>query len=411
MTKTLHRSLLLLLLASSQLWAGNCPPGDQTSHLAIESPVAQTSGPQVGSGDHSYRFVVRDPQDITQPYRRARYQIEIKGEHTFPSGSHFYRGISDEQGRTATFRFAAEVQPKQWFVQPLVGQGELGESYHLSSDNCTVQTDNLPYMVDAVTGPLFCGRTLPGGYTARHMSLTPVQLQFHKTVSPDLCNKLASQVNPVMANPSAQQKIKGLERLLKDDSLKKYAELLQAKLDAIIIQSGSVEQVKALVDRRQAALKKDGGRPRQQSSLLNDLAFQLVDQSPPRHPAYANELLDASLSLAQTGANMDSKAWVLHLLGRDDEALPWANRAVAKYGKTCSVGARANFVETLAHRGMILWSQKQWIAALNDWARADATTTAGGWTNAIPDWKNIKPLIKTRAENLREEGFVETVCR
>ena len=39
------------------------------------------------------------------------------------------------------------------------------------------------------------------------------------------------------------------------------------------------------------------------------------------------------------------------------------------------------------------------------------TLVDGGWTNAIPDWKSIKPLIKTRAENLRQEGFVETTCQ
>ena len=410
MTKILHLHVLLLLLATSQAWA-DCPPSDLTSHLAIESPVAQKSGPQVGHGEYSYRFVVRNPQDTMRPYRHGRYQIELKGTHIFPDGTHFYRGTTDALGRTATFHFSAEVLPEHWFVQPLVGQGELGESYHLTSDDCTERLDNRPYMLDAITGSLYCGRTLPDGYTARHMTTSPVHLQLHSSIWPEECNKLASRVNPVMALSSAPQKIKGLEQLLQDSRLKRYTELLQGKLDAVIIQNGSVEKVKALVKRRQAELNKDGGTPRQQSSLLNNMAYQLIDQSPPRHPAYADELLDASLALDENGANMDSKAWALHLLGRDEEALPWANRSVATYGKQCSAGTRANFVEALSHRGMILWSLKQRIEALNDWARADAATSAGGWTNAIPDWKRIKPLIKARAENLRQEGFVETVCQ
>lgn len=399
---------LLLTLGTAQ--AKNC--GDdlsRTSYLAVESPAS--AGPAaIGSGPHSYRFIVRSPQDNEQPYRRGRYQIELKGAQRFPDGTRFYRGVTDARGRTANFRFEEEIPAADWFVQPLVGTGNLGESFHLSSDDCTENLDNRAYMLDTVGGPVFCGRTLPEGYTARHMSPTPVRLQLHSSVWPEQCKNLASRVNPLMSRPAAQ-KIHGLEGLLKDARLKKHAELLQAKLDAVIIESGSLAQVKTLVKRRQTELEKEDGTPRQQSSLLNNMAYQLIDQSPPRHPAYANTMLDASLALHEDGANTDSKAWALHLLGRDEEALRWAERSVASYGKTCSAGEQANFVEALAHRGMIHWSLKHRIEALNDWARADAATTAGGWTNIIPEWKSIKPLIKTRAENLREEGFVETVCR
>lgn len=401
---------LALLLSLGTAQAKNC--GDdipRTSYLAVESP-APASSAVIGSGPHSYRFIVRNPQDNERPYRRGRYQIELKGDFTFPDGTRFYRGVTDASGHTASFRFEQEIPAANWFVQPLVGSGNLGESFHLSSEDCTENLDNRAYMLDAVTGSLFCGRTLPDGYTARHMSTTPVRLQLHSSVWPEECKKLASRVNPLMSRPAAQ-KIRGLEGLLKDARLKKHAELLQAKLDAVIIENGSLAQVKALVKRRQTELEKEDGTPRQQSSLLNNMAYRLIDQSPPRHPAYANELLDASLALHENGANIDSKAWALHLLGRDEEALRWAERSVASYGKTCSAGEQANFVEALAHRGMIHWSLKHRIEALNDWARADAATTAGGWTNIIPEWKSIKPLIKTRAENLREEGFVETVCR
>lgn len=413
MTTTRHalQAITLFLVTLGPAQARDCQDDyPRTAHLALESP-APANSPMIGKGAYSYRFVVRDPQDTERPYRRGRYQIEIKGDFTFPDGTRFYRGITDASGHTASFGFAQEIPPASWFVQPLVGQGRFGESFHLSSQDCTDRLDGRPYILDAITGPLFCGRTLPGGYTARHMATTPTQLQLYSSMSPERCKKLADRVNPVMARASAPQKIRGLEQLLQDSRLERHAELLQGKLDAVIIQSGSVEQVKVLVKRRQAELEKDGGTPRQQSSLLNNMAYQLIDQSPPRHLAYANEMLDASLDLAQNGANIDSKAWALHLLGRDDEALPWANRSVASYGKQCSAGARANFVEALAHRGMILWSLKQRIEALNDWARADAATSAGGWTNAIPDWKSIKPLIKTRAENLRQEGFVENTCQ
>ncbi len=410
--KKIHHiaSALALLVALGSAQAQNCPDDyPRTSYLSVETP-APASPATIGQGPHSYRFVVRNPQDNERPYRHGRYQIELKGDQRFPDGTRFYRGVTDARGRTARFGFAREIPAAEWFVQPLVGTGELGESFHLTSDDCTQNLDNRPYMLDAISGPLYCGRTLPGGYTARHMAMVPVRLQLHSSVWPEQCKKLASRVNPLMSRTPAE-KIPGLESLLKDARLKNHFELLQGKLDAVIIESGSLAQVKALVNRRLAELENEDGTPRQRSSLLNNMAYQLIDQSPPRYPTYADELLDASLALDENGANIDSKAWALHLLGRDEEALPWANRSVASYGKQCSAGERANFVEALAHRGMILWSLKQRIEALNDWARADAATSAGGWTNIIPEWKRIKPLIKTRADNLRAEGFVETVCQ
>lgn len=413
--KTLPRccaGLALTLLALIQTSAHACDndaPDSLATYLAVESPVRQPAAPQLGNGPHSYRFVVRNPQRIDRPYRHGRYQLELKGEATFPDGTHFYDGTTDSRGRTATFRFAQPVAIESWFVQPVAGRGQFGESFHLSTaGSCNNDLTDFPYMINGDLGPIFCGHTLPGGMTIRYMVPFAMGLQLYHSQTTQECQALQRRINPVMAKHSPAQQISGLQQLLGDHRLKEHKNLLQGKINALLVRYGSLALIKAHHKRKLAGIDKTSSKAL--SEVYNGLAYDLIAHKPPRHPTYANELLDQSLSLDQNLFNMDSKAWALHLMGRDDEALYWMNRALPQYGTQCSAAEKATYQEALAHRGMILWTLKQPAEALTDWAKASIYSKAGGWVNYTPGWTNIESLVEAHAEALRAEGFVNTVC-
>lgn len=413
--KTLPRryaGLALTLLALIQTSAHACnnnTPDSLVIYLAIESPVRQPAAPQLGNGPHSYRFVVRNPQRIDRPYRHGRYQLELKGETTFPDGMHFYRGTTDSQGRTATFRFPQPVAIESWFVQPLAGRGQFGETFHLSTaDSCNNDLTDFPYMINGDLGPIFCGRTLPGGMTIRYMMPFATGVRLYHSQSTRECQALQRRVNPIMALHSPAQQISGLQKLLGNHRLKEHKDLLQGKINALLVRYGSLAQIKTHHKQKLAEIDKTSSKAL--SEAYNNLAYDLIGQKSPRHPTYANELLDQSLILDQNSFNMDSKAWALHLMGRDDEALHWMNRVLPQYGTQCGAAEKATYQEALAHRGMILWTLKQPTEALTDWAKASIFSRAGGWVNYTPGWTNIGALVEAYAETLRAEGFVNTVC-
>ncbi|MFZ2269828.1 MAG: hypothetical protein WAV95_19820 [Azonexus sp.] len=408
-THPLAGALALLAFCLGQTPAMACEPDESAAplHLAAESPVRQKTGLQVGEGPHSYRFVVRDPQHIERPYRNGRYQIEIKGDANFPDGTRFYRGTTDGQGRTASFRFAQPLPVANWVVQPLSGQGELGESFRLTSDSCQYDLSNYPYMINSELGPVFCGHALPGGLTIRYMMPLATSVQLDSSISASGCLALQRRVNPVMARANPASRIAGLQQLRRDRKLAEHEELLQAKIEAQVLRHGSLEQVKAMVKRK---LAEAGEAPADQANVYNNVGYDLAEQNPPRHLAYANDLLDKSLSLEQTLFNIDSKAWALNQAGHYAEALDQVNRAIALYATQCTESEKNSYPEALAHRGMILWTMKQPGAALTDWAKADISNSGGGWANFIPPWKNIQPLIALRVAELQAAGFKETLC-
>jgi hypothetical protein len=244
--------------------------------------------------------------------------------------------------------------------------------------------------------------------TIRYMMPFATGVQIYHSQSDRECRALQRRVNPVMALSSPAQQITGLQRLLRDRRLKDHEELLQGKIDALLIRHGSLAQIKAHLKRKLAGVDQTSNKA--QSDAYNELAYDLISQVPPHHLAYANELLDKSVSLDENPFNIDSKAWALHLMGRNAEALGWMNRTLPLYGTQCSALEKATYQEMLAHHGMILWTLKQPTEALTEWAKADIFSTAGGWANYVPAWTSIEPLIKARTEELRAEGFVNTVC-
>lgn len=375
-------------------------------HLRMESPLKQV-GTAVGSGQFSYRFVVRDPQNIDRPYRNGRYQISLKGDAVFPDGSRFFRGKTDSRGRTATFRMDKALPESAWEVLPMSGQGEFGETFHLTTGECDDDLAGYPYMLNGELGPIFCGQALPGGLTIRYMMPMATSVQVYSSISPDQCRHLQRQINPVMARTSPAARIAGLTRLQRIPHWSDYQEMLQAKIDAQILHHGTLAQVRKLLERQVAA---NADTPQGKSSVYNNLAYDLIKQDPPRFLDYASQLLDESLRLDENVFNIDSKAWALHLAGKENEALQLMSRGLALYKARCTEAEKGSYPEALGHRGMVLWTQGKRSEALTDWAKADLSSSGGGWANHIPPWKEISPFITERAKELQAQGYKQEVC-
>lgn len=402
---------LLLLSHTANADCESSPPGDSPLYLSAESPVRHASGPVIGQGQYSYRFVVREPRGSKRPYRHGRYQIFLSGDAIFPDGSQYFRGVTDQRGRTATFRFASELPLNTWFVEPLVGQGELSEGFRLSYGEACNQGRPVGhlYLVNMDGGPIFCGRTLPGGYTPRFMSQRAENLQIYNDFGEKACQRLLLQVNPIMANPLPKHRLGGLERLLRDRHLSKQArELIQSKADALTLLHGSPQQLDKLLQRQLAEVDQDS--PQAVSGVYNDVGYNLLVQGAADQRSRALAMLEKSVELDENLFNLDSLAWALHLDGRSLAAIDLMDRGLNRYGERCTEAERSSLPIALAHRGMARWALGEYQAALTDWAQADLMTTSGGWTNFIPKWQQIKPLIKNRAAEMRTEGYQETRC-
>ena len=399
------RTALIYAACLNLAQAGECPAPAGFSYLAAEAPAIRKVTKEWGQGEYSYRFTVRDPQRTGQPFRHGRYQVELKGEETFPDGTHFYRGTTDYQGRTRTFRFAAPVALENWYVQPLVGKGNYGESFQLTDETgCQEKLGNLPYLLNEELGGIFCGRTRPDGTTIRTMSQGALEIELYQTSEKE-CRSLQHAVNPAMTLTSPSSRIAALQRLIKVPRFSAHQDMLQGKIDALTIRYGSLAQVKALVSNQLATTPAD-----KHSEILNNLGYQLLTQDPPRHLRYASNLLDQSLKFGENLYNLDSKAWALHLLGQDEEALQLINQALALYGTTCNEAESSSYPEALAHRGMIQWTMKRYSEALDDWTLAHMSTQAGGWANFAPSWDSIEALITARGEKLKEAAFHPETC-
>jgi hypothetical protein len=393
--------------ADTRADAPGCPPAPP-SYVSLEAPVADRSGPQVGRGAYSYRFVVRDPRSGAGPFRRGRYQVSLAYGGTFPDGSRSFRGRTDARGRTATFRFAQPIiGDEAWSVWPLVGRGEMGETLQLvpeGGDSCA-RLAGWDYVVDIPMGPIFCGSSLPDGLSARFMTPKPTTLSIFTDIPGSTCRRLERVLNPIMAARSPQARIAGLSALVADPRFADASDLLEEKLEALRFRYASLAQL-----RRALARELDQAPRESHAEILNHVAFSLLEQTPPRFLAFADGLLDRSLALRQDIYNTDSKGWSLHLLRRDEEALGWVARSLALFGTTCTESERQALPIAFVHRGVILWALERKPEALDDWAQASLLDSTEDWVNALPDGADVEAKVRTRAEQLRATAAVTPRC-
>jgi hypothetical protein len=399
--------VVALGLSFGRARAEDCP--HRSSYLAIEAPVKDRTGPQVGRGAYSYRFVVRDPRQVGRPYRHGRYQITLADPWTFPDGTPFYLGRTDALGRTVTFRFPRPIaEDEAWSVWPLVGRGQLGESMllQIDGDQTCISLAGWNYLIDEVMGPVFCGKALPNGMTVRYMTPKPSSIRVFTDFSAYECRMLRRAVNPVMAGRSLRDRLTGLRALAASPRMAAFSDLLAGKIEALRCRYATIAEL-----RRDLELQLRNAPLESHADILNHMGYCLLDQDPPRLVSFAAGLLDRSLALGEDRYNTDSKAWSLHFQRRDKEALDWVDRSLSRFGHACSESERSALQDTLAHRGVILWSLDRKAEALEDWAQAFLLDDAGGWTNALPDWSTVEAGIKTRAQQLQADKATTPLCR
>ena len=401
----------LALLAWPAAHAETCLPTQETPlHLALETPAAKPGARAIGNGEHRYRFTVRDPQRPEQPFRNGNYRIELPDGTLFPDGTRFYSGRADVAGRTAVFAFPHPLAVDHVLVQPRVGEDRFGQSFRISICGPFEDLDPVanraylemindaadrPYLIDIAAGPIFCGKTLPGGHTARFETKQPATLTLH-TLDARACRTLQRALGQALAAPAWTTRMRHLQQLHDAPGLDDTQRgIVAARHEAELLRHGSPAQIDAWLSRENANAAPEARRTR-----LNNTAYTLLAQHPARHLRYAESLIDAALELGEDGALADTKAWARHLQGYDAEALDWANRALVHFSRTCTAPQAPEIIEALAHRGMILWTLQRRLEALDDWALASAATEDGSWTLFIPDWQRIEALITLRRERL-----------
>jgi hypothetical protein len=400
----------MLLIGASYARPINDAQSDQsTRYLSVESPVLSPGKLVVGDGPYSYRFVVRSPRHIDRPHRLASYRIILLDDSQLNDGQEFYNGRTDTLGRTAVIKTRRPLPLKDWDVVPVEGGGKFGQSFALKSNDKNEPIVDYPYLIDVLTGPLYCGRSLPGGVTARIESKQIATLKLYAGSDLTDCLKLQRLVNPIMVKSNYADRIRGLKRLLKNQRLEDNHKLLQLKLDAAILQGGSLAEVRKL-SARELAVEQDA-TDEQRSHTLNGLAYNLLSRTPPRYPDYANALIDESLALNANLYNMDTKGWSLLLLHRYEEALIWFDQSLEKMTDSCTQDQRDAYPELLAHKGIALWSLNRQGEALVLWAQANELTADGSWTVGLPAWPQIGPVIKATAKSLGTTAVQPPACR
>ena len=315
-------------------------------------PTSGRDAPQAaaGEGAYTYRFVVRDANRPERPWRRARYQVSTREGVKWPGGPDAHQGVTDAQGRTAVYRSTSPVDPGDWMVLPLLGRGTQGLTYRLVDQDDHGVADHA-YLIDVEGGGIFCGRSLPGGHTARVLSGRPTNMRLDSSVDEEACRQLASALNPVMAEAHPQRRIKGLKRLLEQGWSRPSLLRIQGKLSGELEAHGSEGEIRALVSRW---LSEPGVSREALADRFNSLGYGLVTQKPPRMTTLAESLLAQGLAISPSPAILDSHAWSLHALGRHEEALVELEVAIEGFHQSCEPEQEPMYRETLAHRVEVL---------------------------------------------------------
>ncbi|KVH08932.1 hypothetical protein SB394_08495 [Burkholderia sp. BCCIQ04A] len=82
-------------------------------------------------------------------------------------------GTTDAAGRTARIRLPKWHPQKKWVFNAVVGDGDLGESFHLIDPGGQKVHAGVPYLLDVENGYLPCGHSDANGYPDYAQSRTP----------------------------------------------------------------------------------------------------------------------------------------------------------------------------------------------------------------------------------------------
>ena len=303
-----------------------------------------------GVGAHLHRFVLRDPL-TGAPMPGTRYRLFVS-EHPIaklPQGKSVIFGVSDSRGRTATVRMPKRHPRSSWILQPIMGHGNMGESFRLVSSNTNDPLEGIPYILDLKGGYLFCGKSDHDGstYYIQWHAIQPVKLY---TADADMgpadyawCKRTADAISSLPANVALPDIFRAM--------------LAHYESSKNTLSVGLLERIRQkLLDLAIA------GRDSRQF----DLALALTEKPDWNHIGY--ELIDSNWmvergmhfveqALAEDPEEphaLDSMGWGLFRLGQPERALTYLERSMLAFKEKGEDNAEAR-AEVWVHKGEVLW--------------------------------------------------------
>ncbi|NMV40936.1 tetratricopeptide repeat protein [Ralstonia insidiosa] len=340
----------------------------------------------LGRGAQVHQFVLTDPS-TGKPMPNARYRLFLPG-HTIAGkppkkdeNDSVIFGTTDGAGRTAKVRLPKRYPAARWILNPVIGQGEFGESFHLVGTSSGDPMGGYPYLLDVTDEYLICGRANAGGYSyyAQSRESRAVQLDIDMQFTPEDYAWCAGPGRAI-ANADAAQSPSALYTqylgalTANGTTLSEgFQNRLARKLISLAIAERNPEHIDYALDLRPVPDDK-----------LNGYGYDLAD---------AGLRVERGLSmieayLAQHPDDpfaLDSKGWALYRLGHNEEALTWLDRSIAIFNQPDgSYGVSDDAVrdaraEGLAHKGEVLWglgrtdeAQEAFKQGLAIWPKSDA---------------------------------------
>ncbi|WP_175012796.1 tetratricopeptide repeat protein [Burkholderia lata] len=343
-------SRLLAALVAAALSCTALPAANARTYVA---PTAS-----LGKGAYVHQFVLRDP--VThQPLPNARYRLFLPGQVIAglpvkpEQHDSVIFGTTDAAGRTVRVRLPKLHPEKQWVFNPIVGDGDLGESFRLVDPAGTAALGHFPYVLDVENEYLACGYSDANGYTYYAQSRTPRNVNLYVgmlagAADTDWCAgpglTIANSANAPGA-PDLYTQYLGTVVANGDRISSELRQQIVAKLLSLAIAERDEGRVTAALD-----------LDRIPDDRLNDIGYRLADAGVAVERGLA--MIDAHLAESPNDAYaLDSKGWALYRLGRNDEALTWFDRSIAIFAKDDGTDKDASEAHAtgLTHKGEVLW--------------------------------------------------------
>ncbi|KML49354.1 hypothetical protein VL15_28270 [Burkholderia cepacia] len=358
-------SRLLATLVAAALGCAALPAAHARTYVA---PTAQ-----FGKGAYVHQFVLRDP--VThQPLPNARYRLFLPGQVIAglpvkpDQHDSVIFGTTDAAGRTVKIRLPKSHPEKQWVFNPIIGEGDMGESFRLEDSSGKEPLRGFPYVLDVDREYLACGYSDANGYSYYAQSRTPRNINLYTGIlagsaDADWCAGPGAAIANSGSDPGAPDLYTQYLGSLVANGDRISTELRQqivTKLLALAIADRDTARVAAVLDL--------GDIP---DERRNDIGYRLADSGIAVDRGLA--MIDAHLAQSPDDAYaLDSKGWALYRLGRNDEALTWFDRSIAIFAKDSDDDSdtRKAYATGLTHKGEVLWKLGRQDEARNAFAQA-----------------------------------------
>ncbi|WP_419690209.1 tetratricopeptide repeat protein [Burkholderia theae] len=358
-------SRLLATLVAAALGCAALPAAHARTYVA---PTAS-----FGKGAYVHQFVLRDP--VThQPLPNARYRLFLPGQVIAglpvkpDQHDSVIFGTTNAAGRTVKIRLPKSHPEKQWVFNPIIGEGDMGESFRLEDSSGKAPLRGFPYVLDVDREYLACGYSDANGYSYYAQSRTPRNINLYTGIlagsaDTDWCAGPGAAIANSQSDPGAPDLYTQYLGSLVANGDRISTELRQqivTKLLALAIADRDAGRVAAVLDL--------GDIP---DERRNDIGYRLADAGIAVDRGLA--MIDAHLAESPDDAYaLDSKGWALYRLGRNDEALTWFDRSIAIFAKNSDddSDAREAYATGLTHKGEVLWKLGRQDEARNAFAQA-----------------------------------------